>query len=96
LAISTLSSFFAQVEENTIASSEVSIYQEILSKLDALFGLGLLGSKDISVSQKKLLAERANARTGKEWDRSDQLRNQLSGQGIGVRDTVQSQVWYRL
>lgn len=69
----------------------------MLSFLDAVFGLGLANRSDITSEQKQLIAEREKAREAKDWTKSDQLRNQLKEQGIGLRDTTyQGAIWYRV
>lgn len=58
--------------------------------------LGLLGeSADISDEQKAHIAARETARQAKDWATSDALRDSLSKQGIGLRDTPQGAMWYR-
>lgn len=69
---------------------------ELLDKLDELFGLGLSNRPDIENEQKQILAERQQARDNKDFGESDGLRDRLKAQGIGVRDTEQGQVWFRL
>lgn len=43
----------------------------------------------------KLLAERVEARSNKNWARSDEIRDQLSAQGILLEDTPQGMRWRR-
>ncbi len=50
---------------------------------------------DISEDQKRLIEERKQARDASEWAKSDELRDQLAGQGIGLRDTPSGVRWYR-
>lgn len=51
---------------------------------------------DISQQQKALIAQRTQARAGKDWTESDRLRDELLKQGIGLRDTPDGALWYRL
>ena len=51
---------------------------------------------DISDEQKQLILERTRARDEKQWERSDELREQLSSQGIGLNDTADGARWYYL
>ena len=71
-------------------------FNELIEFFDIIFGLNLLQSKDITDEQKKLLAERERARKNKDFAKSDQLRDELKQQAIGVRDTDHGQIWYRL
>ena len=65
--------------------------------LDSLFGLNLLGTTpDITDEQKSILADRATARTNKDWATSDELRAKLEASGITVKDTAAGQIWQYL
>jgi cysteinyl-tRNA synthetase len=79
-----------------IDNEELPHFLEYLETIDALFGLGLLRSKDIKPTQKQLIAERESARESNDWAKSDQLRDQLAGQDIGLRDTPHGTIWYRI
>ncbi|HTE58225.1 MAG TPA: cysteine--tRNA ligase [Verrucomicrobiae bacterium] len=68
---------------------------ELVRDIDALLGLGLGDSEDITADQKELLSQRQKARDNKDFAASDKLRDQLKEQGIGVRDTPHGQVWHR-
>lgn len=66
-----------------------------LTKCDLVLGLKLGQVEqpiELSVEQKKLLQERAQARTEKNWKRSDELREEFLRQGLEVEDTAQGQV----
>jgi cysteinyl-tRNA synthetase len=67
----------------------------LLEFLDAMLGLDLLSSQDITDEQKQLLKDRQSARDNKNWAQSDALRDQLIKQGIGIRDTGNTPIWYR-
>lgn len=69
--------------------------QHLLNIIDRLFGLGLAEREDITSEQKELIAERQNARDQKDWATSDELRDQLAAQGLGVRDTTNGSIWFR-
>ncbi|MFZ1248998.1 MAG: cysteine--tRNA ligase [Candidatus Saccharimonadales bacterium] len=51
---------------------------------------------DITSAQKELIAQRNQARDSKDWARSDELRDALVAQGIGLRDTPTGSAWYHL
>lgn len=58
--------------------------------------LGIVTSvADITNDQKKTIATRETARANKDWATSDQLRDKLAEQGIGLRDTPHGSLWYR-
>jgi cysteinyl-tRNA synthetase len=64
--------------------------------LDRALGIHLASSQDISDEQKLTISNRLQARTDKDWTKSDELRDQLAAQGIGLRDTGNETIWYRL
>lgn len=62
--------------------------------IDGLFGLGLIkDAPDISAECKAILAERTQARTKKDFAKSDELRDQLATYNISVLDTPVGQLW---
>ncbi|HYH74875.1 MAG TPA: cysteine--tRNA ligase [Candidatus Saccharimonadales bacterium] len=91
-AISYLAALANEAEEQGIDAAKL---QPLLNVADRLFGLQLADRPDITTAQKALLATRQNARDTKDWATSDKLRDELTAQGIGVRDTANGPVWYR-
>ena len=91
-----IAAFVVRVTLSGIASEEMQGFVETLAFLDGVLGLQLLQSADITGEQKHLIIEREQARGAKEWARSDELRQQLQAQDIGVRDTPAGAIWYRL
>lgn len=83
-------------EKNGLPQANISNLSQMLAELDDLFGLGLSSVPDINQEQKQLIAERVTARSSKDWARSDELRDALREQGIGLRDTAQGTIWYWL
>ena len=69
---------------------------DLLESLDKLLALELTGRPDIDESQKQLIKEREVARKENNWQESDKIRAELEKQGIGINDTEQGSVWYRL
>jgi cysteinyl-tRNA synthetase len=67
-----------------------------LAFLEQVFGLPLANRPDITNAQKALITEREAAREGKDWARSDQIRDELLAQGLGLRDKPYGAQWYRL
>lgn len=59
-----------------------------IRKMDEVFGLGLLERVEVEVSADvlKLAEEREVARKGKDWGRSDLLRDEILGKGFVVKD----------
>jgi cysteinyl-tRNA synthetase len=95
-ALEALSVLAAQSEEHLVAVKDLENFQQLLTQLDAVFGLQLGSRKDIGDDQKQLIAEREKIRAEKNWEKSDELRDQLNEQGVGLRDTDHGTIWFRL
>jgi cysteinyl-tRNA synthetase len=95
-ALALLSSVFGQLEIVGIHTKLKTEYEDFLLAVDELLGLNLADQQDISDEQKALINDREQARTRKDWQKSDELRNELSRQNIGIRDTDSGTIWFRL
>lgn len=95
-ALAVLSAFMDILKSNSLGSADVPAYQEFLAFIDAALGLHLSDVQDITAEQKQLVVERQIARNDKDWAKSDELRDRLAEQGIGLRDTPLGAKWYRL
>lgn len=67
-----------------------------LKFFDNLLGLNLSTRKDITDEQKKIISDRETARAEKNWAKSDELRDILAKQKIGLKDGKFGQIWYRI
>lgn len=94
IALAHLSAFSDEVRDNGLQLSELPALQNFLQFLDNTLGLNLSNVADISDGQKQVIKDREHARTTKDWEKSDQLRDQLSMQGVGLQDTPSGQIWY--
>jgi cysteinyl-tRNA synthetase len=95
-ALAMLSELSGRTEEKLINGAELTQFKDALKQLDDMFGLNLSKRKDITGEQKALVAERQNARSAKDWTKSDEIRRQLAEQGIAVRDTPCGPIWHRI
>ncbi len=87
---------FDTLESSALAKIQKSALVSLLEEIDNLLGIDLVGTTpDIDDGAKQLLVARQRARDGKDWARSDELRNQLLEAGIGINDTPTGQTWYR-
>jgi len=96
LALGNLNNLVTLAEERLISTDELELFQKMLQTLDQLLGLGLADRQDISQEQKHLITKREQTRTDKAWGKADELRKQLANQGLGIRDTNNGPIWYRL
>ncbi len=94
-ALAILSALATEAEDHLISTAEIAHFRDLLSALDELFGLHLADRQDITDDQKALIAEREQARQAKDWAKSDELRNKLTGQKLAVRDTPHGPIWHR-
>jgi cysteinyl-tRNA synthetase len=95
-ALAYVSDVFNQLETVLVAKAELAEFETMLKDIDALFGINLAEVPDITDPQKQLIAEREAARQNKDYAKSDELRDTLAEQGIGLRDTPNGAIWYRL
>lgn len=70
-------------------------FKDLLHTISELLGIHII-REDISDEQKQLIKARESARRGKDWVKSDELRNRLKNDGIEVRDTADGTIWNRI
>ncbi len=95
-ALALLSELSSQASDRLISGEEIKLLRATLASIDKLLGLHLSERKDITPTQKKLLAKRQAARDTKQWHESDAIRDKLAKQQIIVQDTDFGQIWTRL
>ncbi len=86
-AIAKIDAYFNQIE----AAGAMPSRETLLTVRDSL-GIDLL-DYDINDEQKALIRKREQAREAKDWNKSDELRDQLAKENIVVRDTAHGTVW---
>lgn len=94
--LAELSQLQGAIDNGGITTGSQEAFTRLLTWLDKLLGLRLANGADISDEQKQTIVEREAARAAKDWAKSDQLRDQLSQQGIGLRDTSTGAIWHRI
>lgn len=95
-ALAAASEAAQAIQQQGISSKQLSSFNIFLELFDQFFGLKLTSSTDITNKQKKLIAQRQTARRDKDFTASDKLRAELYAQGISLRDTATSQIWFRI
>lgn len=79
------------------ATASTDDLTQLIQTIDKLFGLTLeADTPDIAQDVKDLIRTRQDARDAKDWQKSDQLRDELTTRGIGVRDAALGPIWFRL
>ena len=95
-ALTSFNDIMSYMANISIPSVEGKYTDGTLAFLDAALGLQLGNRPDINDEQKSLIAQREEARSKQDWAKSDELRNKLTEQGIGLRDTAHGAIWYRI
>ncbi len=93
--LAEVSKLAKNLELNGLAESSLDGFRELLTLIDFLLGLNLLGQSDLDDTTKQLIADRQQAREAKDWSRTDALRDELSQLGTLIRDTPNGPVWSR-
>ncbi|MCX5666603.1 MAG: cysteine--tRNA ligase [Candidatus Omnitrophica bacterium] len=93
-----LSSLFEMVNytNKNIDDAKIALEsKKILLKLSTIFGLELKnkGTLDLPAKVESLIKERDEARTKKDYKRSDDIRKKLSDMGVILEDTKEGTVW---
>lgn len=70
------------------------ILQAAQNRFNKLNGNGQTGK--LTSQQQELIDSREKARKDNNWEAADKLRKELEKQGIGVNDTDNGPIWYRL
>lgn len=70
-------------------------FEELITWLDAMLGLRLSASVDLTQRQKELVAKRQLARQAKDFIMSDKIRDELARGGIELQDTSDGCLWSR-
>lgn len=83
-----------EVTETALASQQCdTCLDSIAQEVENLLGIHIAVA-DITPEQKELIAQRETARGQKDWAKADELRSQLTEQGIGLRDNPTGAAWY--
>lgn len=93
-ALRVVDQAFSQLDGKPLSSIHQHGLTELLEAIDELLGLNLQASTpDISDEAKQLLLTRTRAREAKDWQRSDEIRDQLLVQNITLRDSSTGSIW---
>jgi cysteinyl-tRNA synthetase len=95
-ALAQISALQNKLETELVTAPELEAFEHLLRRLDDLFGLQLTDQANSTAEQQRLIADRQAARASKDWVKSDELRDQLAGQGLTLRDTPAGPIWYRI
>lgn len=101
LATPATLAYLSQVSQQVLATlvhgSRIDDFTEMLTAIDKLLGTRLSQLPDISSEQKRLITERETARKAQDWATSDEIRDRLATEGIGLRDRDDfGAIWFYL
>ena len=85
----------ALASESEAHGQDTNMIQDVLEKIDLLFGLDLSTRTDITDEQKIAINERETARNAEDWSKADELREELLKQGLDIKDSDRGPVWSR-
>ena len=93
-ALKIIDDAFLNLSKASLANIDRPALVQLLETIDSTLGLQLIDSTpDISDEAKKILLIRKSARERKDWNKSDELRDELLGLDIVIRDTNQDTIW---
>ena len=93
-ALAIIDEAFGRIDHAPIDNIHRRSLVRLLETIDELLGLDLLNStSDISDDSKRLIVQRERARDEKNWQVSDELRDELLELGIVIRDTPSGSIW---
>jgi cysteinyl-tRNA synthetase len=95
-ALSQVDEVFSTIETKQLDHGSQSIYKDFLDFIDRALGINLLADGNLDEEQLTIFQERSIARANQDWQASDILRDHLLKLGIGVNDTSDGQIWYRI
>lgn len=96
-ALEVIAGAVDQLLPTGISADSADSFMDLLQLIDNLLGLNLLKTTgDISAAERELIDQRDNARQRKDYNKSDQLRDQLLKASIELDDTPTGSLWHRL
>lgn len=85
--------FNKELAEGLLSIDETTQILETLRKLDTVFNILPEPQQELAPELQALITEREQARTDKDWSRSDELRDELADKGILIEDTPNGTTW---
>lgn len=94
-ALKAIDGMMDLVEKEGMTAFILPNFTKMLQDIQSLLGLDLF-KDDISDEQKQLIVKREAARAEKDWEASDDFRDELLAQQIAVKDTARGTIWSRV
>ena len=93
-ALEAIDTLFHLLNSQNISAESRPALDAFCQSLDELLGLRLTQVPDLTPAQRDLLRQRQEARLNKDFEQSDQLREELLETGIEVSDMPFGQIWH--
>lgn len=94
-ALRVIEETFSAIQGANLAQIQQDALKAFLEFVDDVLGLKLVETTpDIDEDSKRLILERVHVRSEKNWQRSDDIRDELALKGIQLNDTPNGTVWY--
>ncbi len=84
-----------RIDARILSTADARRALAAIRTFDDVLGVLPAAVEDLDEESRRMLDERATARTNRDWAASDRLRDELAGRGIAVEDTRDGQRWRR-
>jgi cysteinyl-tRNA synthetase len=84
-----------RIDARALSTTDAERALAVIRSFDEVLGVLPAADEDLDEESRRMLDERAAARTNRDWAASDRLRDDLAGRGIAVEDTRDGQRWRR-
>jgi len=84
-----------RIDGRVLSTADAERSLAVIRSFDEVLGVLPAADEDLDEESRRMLDERATARTNRDWAASDRLRDVLAERGIAVEDTRDGQRWRR-
>jgi cysteinyl-tRNA synthetase len=84
-----------RIDARILSTTDAERALAVIRSFDEVLGVLPPVDEELDEESRRMLDERAAARTNRDWAASDRLRDELAGRGIAVEDTRDGQRWRR-
>jgi cysteinyl-tRNA synthetase len=84
-----------RIDARILSTTDAERALATIRSFDEVLGVLPAADEDLDEESRRMLDDRATARTNHDWAASDRLRDELAGRGIAVEDTRDGQRWRR-
>ena len=84
-----------RIDGRSLSTTDADRALAVIRSFDEVLGVLPAADEDLDEESRRMLDDRATARTNRDWAASDRLRDELARRGIAVEDTRDGQRWRR-